>query len=331
MIVSYEDRPSHFIGMKLLALSLKDSCGDPGLEVTVPGADARLKQWFEANHISLKSDGPVGRSGYDVKPTLLRRALATGADEAIWLDGDIIVTADPRGLWKNATPETIVVAEEFLGAPAQGGTLRTRDWGLPVGRALPNTTNSCIVRVTSAHLDLLHAWEKLLEADEYRAAQAKPWYERPRHLAGDQDALCALLGSKQFASIPIRWVRRGTEVAHCFGPHGYVLHQRVWNLVAGVTPVLIHGQGAKPWDFSGRKKPLYLELSPYALAAERYQDRVAEDMSWVVPHGSLAKNLRRMFKDHLTAAGLVPALAHEIRDQRLAKTIIAAVMRRSAP
>ena len=328
MIVSYEDRTSHFIGLKLLALSVLEHCSDAGLHLTIRNMDPGLQKWVDRNQVSCTVEHDAKRSGYDVKPTLLRRALEAGADEAIWLDSDIIVTSDPRKLWNASTAGSIAVAEEFVGAPSQGGSMRTREWGLPVGRILPNTTNSCIVRVVPAHLELLRAWEELLGTEAYRVAQAKPWFERPPHLAGDQDVLCALLGSKEFATVPIRWVRRGPEVAHCFEARGYVFHQRIVNLLTGTTPTLIHGQGPKPWDFADRKKPLYLELSPYALAASRYRDRLNEDAEWSTPQSRAAANLRRLFRDHLTASGLLPALTHEIRDQRLAKSVIQSMLRK---
>jgi hypothetical protein len=273
--------------------------------------------------------GRVGGAGYNVKPTLLRRALEEGAAEAVWLDSDVIVTGDPRQLWRGCPPDTIAVAEEFLGAPNQGGTLRTRAWNLPVGRELPSTTNSCIVRVTPAHLDLLRGWEDLLESDEYKQAQSRNWDQRPPHLMGDQDALSALLGSEKFGEIPIRWIRRGSEVAHCFEDRGYVLHQRLSNIAARRTPILLHGQGPKPWHLvSSSSGRLHLEVSPYTLAAFEYLDGLGEETRWAARASVSAKLLRFIFGRHLTATGILPAVAAELRDMRMVKTLAHRALKR---
>jgi hypothetical protein len=328
VIVTYEDRPSHFVGLKLLALSLAKHSPDARLEIFVTGSTPELASWAAANHVRLRVGADFVPSGYDVKPTLLRRALESGAEEAIWLDSDIIVTRDPRSLWEGCSPETIVVAEEFIGAPAQGGLSRTRAWGLPLGRSLPNTTNSCIVRVTRVHLELLRAWENLLGQGRYREAQSLGWQDRPTHLMGDQDVLCALLGSQPFVDVPIRWVRRGPEIAHCFEDRGYVLHQRLANLFAGRTPLLLHGQGPKPWHLSGHVRPLHLELSPYTLAALGYVEQLGEPTEWAERQRSTTKLLRLLFRDHLTASGTLPAVLSELRDMRLAKTAARSLSRR---
>jgi hypothetical protein len=328
MIVSYEDRESHCVGLKLLVLSLERHCPDSPVDITVARAGAQLTDWFKKRRARLRT-GKIGGAGYNVKPTLLRRALEEGATEAIWLDSDIIVTGDPGQLWRGCPPNTIAVAEEFLGAPNQGGDLRTQAWNLPVGRELPSTTNSCVVRVTPAHLHLLRAWEDLLDSDEYKNAQSRKWDQRPPHLMGDQDALSALLGSELFGEIPIRWIRRGSEVAHCFEGRGYILHQRLSNMIAGRTPLLLHGQGPKPWHpVSPSPGRLHLEVSPYTLAAFTYLDLLGEDTKWAERASIRAKLLRSIFRRHLTATGILPAVAAELRDMRIAKTLVHRLLKR---
>lgn len=329
MIVTYEDRADHLVGIKLLVLSLAEHWPEADVDVLFPTATTEDEAWFAARkHGRLRRDGFAGRDGYNIKPSLLRRALEEGASEAIWMDSDIIVNRDPRPLWADAAPGMIVVAEEFLGAPHQGGSHRTRSWGLKAGRPLPNTTNSCVVRVTHEHLELLKDWDDLLVSDIYQAAQKTPWHQRPPHMAGDQDVLCALLGSKKHRDMPIRWIRRGSEVAHCFANFGYPFQQRISNLASGRSPTFLHGQGPKPWHFEGRDKPLYLEVSPYFIACERLADKLGEQANWRRAKRPAARWLRRLFNDHLSASGLLPAALYELKDQRMAKTVIRSALQR---
>lgn len=328
MIVTYEDRADHLVGIKLLVLSLAEHWPDAAVEVLFPTATANDEGWFQGREqVRLRRDSFEGRNGYNIKPSLLRRALEEGAGEAIWMDSDIIVNRDPRPLWADSAPGTIVVAEEFLGAPHQGGSHRTRSWGLEAGRRLPNTTNSCVVRVTREHLNLLRDWDGLLASDEYQAAQKAPWHQRPPHMAGDQDVLCALLGSNKYRDVPIRWIRRGSEVAHCFANFGYPFQQRISNLMTGRSPTFLHGQGPKPWHFEGRDKPLFLEVSPYFIACDRLADKLGEQADWRQAKRPVGRWLRRLFGDHLSASGLLPAALYELKDQRMAKTLVQSFFR----
>ena len=44
----------------------------------------------------------------------------------------------------------------------QGSAVRARGWDLPAGRAFPITLNTCVLRVTAAHVPLLRRWQGLL-------------------------------------------------------------------------------------------------------------------------------------------------------------------------
>jgi len=318
---AYEDRPSDLIGLKLLALSLSRFCPGASLELTVPGAPEAFVRWAAARpNVVLRAEPIAGRSGYDIKPYLLLRLLASGERGAIWIDSDIIVTADVQRFFNGLEDSTILVAEEYFGARAQGGTTRTEGFGLPIGRRLPSTVNSCVVRVTPEHRPLLMAWDALLSSAAYRSAQAKPWDERPLYMLGDQDVLTALLGSAEFMDVPIRWLRRGAEIAHCFQYGGYAAHERLRNVLRRRTPAFVHSQGQKPWRPPGGSSTLHLELSPYTLAALDYVNEIGEEAAWASPTIPLAGLLRRLFRGDLTAPGLAPAIAAELFDQRALKT-----------
>lgn len=320
-ICAYEDRPSDLIGLKLLVLSVLRRCPDASIELTVPGAPDAFVRWAEARpNVVVRPEPIAGRAGYDIKPYLLLKLLESGEREAIWIDSDIIVTGDVRRFFANLHDTTIVVAEEYFGARAQGGTIRTEGFGLPIGRPLPSTVNSCVVRVTPAHRRLLMAWDTLLSSEAYRSAQAKRWDERPLSMLGDQDVLTALLGSAEFMDIPIRWIRRGAEIAHCFQYGGYAAHERLRNVLLRSAPAFVHSQGQKPWRPPDGARTLHLELSPYTLAALDYVNELGEESTWASPTLPLARLLRRLFRDDITTSGLAQAIAAEAADQRVLKT-----------
>ena len=327
MIISYEDRPSNYIGLKLLLLSVQGHA--PGAQVTLytsePAED--LAEWCAEQGSSLKQAPTGAGNGWNIKPSLLRQTLREGHRRAVWLDGDIIVSGDPRSLWSNLQSDVLLVAEEYGSAPNQGSVSRTKAWGWRVGRQIPVTTNSCVVAASTVHADLLEAWEQALRSPEYVAAQDQPWFERPDHLAGDQDVLCALLGSTRFAHVPLAWVRRGKEVAHCFGRRGYVLHERVGNLLRGKEPVLLHGQGPKPWHPTNGDVRAHLDVSPYLLAASTYAERLDEQVDWTFPQFRSSRAIRKLFGDRLTLTGTPLALLDEARDLRLIKAAVRKLLR----
>src|SRR3954470_9726146 len=213
----YEDRPTDAVGVKILVLSLLQHCPGTSIDLQLPFASPDLVRWFEGKPgVRVSTARDPSRSGYQVKARLLLAAPDAGATEAVWLDTDIVVAGDLAGKLAAFPADAIVVAQEYFGAPGQGGSQRTRALGLEPGRRMPDTANSCVVRVTPAHRELLEEWDRLLTSDGYREAQAKQWFERPLHLLGDQDVLTALLGSARFAKTPIGWLRRGSDVAQCF-------------------------------------------------------------------------------------------------------------------
>lgn len=326
----YEDRASDVVAVKLLVASLERHCPGLAVEVTVPDADAATRAWFTGRpYTRLRTErltperlGTPG--GYDVKPFLLGRALADGAAEAVWIDSDVIVAGDIRPLFAGAAPEALGVTEEIFGVSHEGGTVRTAGMGLPVGRRMRRTANTSVLRVTAAHAALLTEWGHWLCAPAYRVAQAAEWYDRPLWFLTDQEVLTGLLGSARFAHVPIRWLRRGPDIAHCFhlGGTGYTVFQRLANVTRGRTPPFVHSVGERPWRPSGGRPTLHLETSPYTLAAAAYRDVVGESLPWTSATLPAARACRALARDGLTASGLLPALGRELRDQRALKTLL---------
>jgi len=89
--------------------------------------------------------------GWEVKPSLLLSMLDQ-YPEAFWLDSDIVLNGPIGHLLTGDADDVLVATEETAYGQAQGGTHRTVAWGLPVGRSLPVTVNTGVMRVTRRHV-----------------------------------------------------------------------------------------------------------------------------------------------------------------------------------
>ncbi len=329
--VLYEDRASDVIAIKVLVASIRKHSPSVEIDLTLPPATEADAAWFAAQGmVTLRTDAAGLGAKYDVKPAVLARALDEGADEAIWVDSDIVVVSDFRPLFAGLADDVVSVVEETFGVPYQGGTSRTVGLGWEVGRPMRLTANSCVTRVTKAHRPMLEAWEERLRRPDYAEAQGKPLEHREIWFKGDQDVLTGVLGSKEFADLPIHWLRRGRDVAHCFqlGGVGYNVHERLRNIARRRAPVFAHSCGDRPWRPPEGKPTLHLETSPYTLEAAHYEAAVGEALPWTRPTLPTSRTLRRIFRDDLNASGLLPAIARELRDQRVLKTLLRPMLRR---
>ena len=321
-VVTYEDRPGEVIGLKLLLLSLHKHCPEVAVDVFVPRVDAAFERWIaRVDNAHLHGMEHAVRRGFNVKPGLLQRVLEQGASEALWMDSDVMVVRDFRQ-WLHAAPSSsLVVAEDRFGAPWRGRSSYARAWGFRVGREMPRQLNACVIRVLPTHIPLLRAWDDLLGHRTYLAAQEIHWSERPSHVFGDQEVLSALLESREFSGIPLSFLRKGRDIVHCFEHQGYPAHQMIANVVTGNRPLFVHAQGAKPWLGDG--PPLgYLDTSTYTLLARLYASELEEESSWREPRSRVSRILCRLFRDDPWSSGIPVALATELRDQRLLKTLL---------
>ncbi|WP_375396512.1 hypothetical protein [uncultured Sphingomonas sp.] len=293
-----ENRDTCEPALRILVASLAREC--PGLPAILfcPNATEAFARWL--TRFETVTLNPCALDGtwtkYDVKPVALLTALRLTGDSVLWIDSDILIARDFRPTLGSLPPDMLAVTEEALaGGHADPDGQRARQWGMPVGRTLPFTANTGVIRVTPAHRALLEAWHDLLQSDVYRAAQDRPWYERPDHLAGDQEVLTALLASRPFADIPIRFLRRGPDIVQFFGTAGYTLGERLHHLRRGL-PYFIHSQGFRPWwptprptsGMAARFAWLYNALSPYTTLARNYAGAL-EDDSWLKPPSRAAR------------------------------------------
>jgi hypothetical protein len=301
-----EDRTSFEPAIKLLLMSLNKHCGATEVHLFHPKASDGFASWLSTHPDLYHYSEPLPNAHeFNVKPQAMLHLLDRGHDDILWIDSDIIVTRDFSPLFASMDYGMLAVAEEALWTPHDDhGAWRARAWGLEVGRILPFALNSGVIRVTKAHRRLLHRWQTLLASADYREAQRQHWRFRPLHMVGDQDALTALLASEEFSEVPLRILARGSDIIQYFGPYGYTLRER-WSHTFGTGPAFVHSQGPeKPWTARwGRPTlrypkqyfhALYLDLSPYTLAASSYADRLDDDLSWMRAHSVLTSMLRSL-------------------------------------
>lgn len=316
-IVTYENRLPHFCSLRLLVLSLRRHWAAAMVHVPRHGLPDQPVDWLRAQpNVTLHDDMQVGGEGWNVKVSILRQMLARLRGRVTWMDADIVVQSDPSALFAALDADDLVLCEESYRGTGRGSQIRTRGIGLPMGRELGFTANSCILSVTNRHSALLEDWAGLAASPAYLEQQARPYHERPRHYVGDQDLLTALLGSRDFAAQPLRRVRSGKDIAHSMLASDYPLGQRLMSLVRGEPP-LAHAQGLKVWlhghDDTGRK--LAVQQSAYRLAAKSYSDQMgAEDRAWIsgIDTGP-TRVLTTLFPRRPSLAGLPLGLAGSVR------------------
>jgi hypothetical protein len=302
----YQDNPSHFTSVQLAVLSILEHEPLWQIHVSIPECPAWLEQWLSQFQSVRLYNEKYGQSGWDVKPEIILSLLDLLKDEVIWFDSDMILTAPVSPYIDRFPASTLIVAEEPPGPFAPGSALRTNGWGRPIGRSIRKSINSGFIRVSVGHRTLISAWREALKDARYRKAQELDWWLRPAPFYGDQDALSALLGSKDYSDVPIVFLRNGIEIAQCHGPDGYPWQRRIMNAFRRM-PALVHAQGKKPWLAEGRTL-VHLDVSPYKLAALRYKKNI-KDTDWLQIHTVGGRILMSMTFGEPNLAGLAPSLA----------------------
>jgi hypothetical protein len=316
-----EDRTSCEPALRVLVASLARHCpGLPGV-MFCPNASPGFISWittypqFHLNPVKLEGTW----TKYDIKPRALLSVLRGTGGSVLWIDSDVLITRDFRRLFSAIASNFVAVGEEALcSGRADPDGLRARLWGMAVGRTMPFTLNTGVVRVSPQHTELLEQWNGLLQSEPYRAAQELPWDQRGLHVMGDQEVFTALLASDQFASLPIRFLHRGADIIQFFGSSGYTLRERLGHLLNGL-PYFIHSQGFRPWwpneapasGWSARFTSLYNELSPYTAAARDYADAL-EDPAWLRPRSVMARAILWMTGKCIPLSGLPLATAADL-------------------
>lgn len=316
-----EDRLSEEIGLRLAVVSLKRSIPSAAAVVFRPRARREFRTWLrQFQDVTLVDALPPGAYSWNCKPHVLLPQLDAGFDEAIWLDSDVLVARDPSYLFDGLDAEILVGAEEAPTSSDQGWAVRTADWGLPSGRDEPRTLNSCVLRVTRRHRAILGAWQDLLKRPDYVDWQARPVDERPLAFKGDQDVLNALLGSKTFANVPVRFLRGGVDVIHSGGGPGYSLTLRARGVFRRIPPFL-HAIGGKPWviftpEYAAHHRGWYTtyrrmlqETSVYVTRARKLEGAVGEPSPWLRMRSPAGRVVSALGFGHFALRGLPLTMA----------------------
>jgi hypothetical protein len=313
-VCSYEDRA---IGMDSLILMGESLCSvdqSVSLHLTVPDAPAKVREWAASRpEVELSTETLPGLSGWNIKPSLLLKELDAGWEAPLWLDSDMIVSQPISKVVQRYSRSALVLAEEWTDAPplaiAEG-------WGLKSKRPI-SVVNNCFVRVTQAHRPMMERWREMLHDARYRAAQATPYGQRPKHFLHDGWPLIALLECEEFADVEYDFIRRNGEIAQCAGSSGYRPTQRIMDVFRGL-PALIHGLGRKPWEEAtgsgGRRLLLGVatDVSPYVLASRRVAKKLKMRPDWVEARTLPGKVLRGLTGGHPGLAGLPLSILHSV-------------------
>jgi hypothetical protein len=310
-----EDRLDCETGLRLAILSLSHHSPGTPIYAYRPALTPDFELWVRRfPNVTVFPKRPAGASDWNCKPQALRPLLEKGHRQVIWLDSDVMVTKDCRPLFAGHDDRVLVMAQEPACQPDQGTALRTRAWGFEVGRSLPFTLNSAVLCVTQHHLPLLDRWERLLSDPRYQSSQKLPLDKRPLHMSGDQEVLNALLGSPDFANIPITVVGTGTEILHLGGELGYSTMERLRGLFLP-KPTFLHAIAGKPWlwlsgdphwskpDLFGWHRRLLQELSPYVYESRRYDSQLGADSGWMYRRTAVGTLLRLLGFGHFGMRG----------------------------
>jgi hypothetical protein len=316
-----EDRADCETGLRLAILSLSKHCPETPIYVYRPNLNSTFAAWVRRfPQVTLIPNAPAGASAWNCKPQALKPLLASGYREVVWLDSDIIVTRDCRHLFTALDERVLVIAQEPASLPHQGTEERTRGWNLEVGRCVPFTLNSSVLRVTKHHLSLLERWTEYLNDPKYVSAQTMPLDERALHMMSDQCVLNALLGGSEFANIPLRPLSTGIEIIHAGGALAYSTMERLRGALKR-KPAFLHASAGKPWlwlsgaaywskpDFFSWHRRLLQELSPYVFESRQYRDALGGDSGWMFRRTTTGSLLRLLGLGHFALRGLPVTMA----------------------
>jgi hypothetical protein len=138
---------------------------------------------------------------------------------------------------------------------------------------------------------------------------------------GDQDVLTALLTSKEFCGVDVKFIKRGSGIIQYFGLSGYTCAERLYNIVYG-PPQFVHSQTFKPWvkflaprnveNLRDYADSLYLDLSPYTLAAIKYLPQLSTPCEWTRPQSGIAALMRAIGFWYAPLVGLPMAAMADI-------------------
>jgi hypothetical protein len=291
--VTYENRLSDIIGLKLLILSIVQPGGVASrMIVYCPKEFGDFRPWTGAiPNVELRDCDDVPVKGWEVKPTLLLKLLDEGVTQPIWIDSDIMLSAPARAPWFAIAPGQILTSSDYSSnSPVYQD--RAKLAGMITARRLKFSVNSCVLRVDSSHRELLKAWENRMTWDDFQFGQRNRNLRRSAHLASDQDVLWSLLCSRDFGYIPVRQLQSGVDIAQSWSLFEFPLHFRLRAMFTGLPP-FVHAAGIRPWRIEGSRIPFTVaQLQPYNKVVRQYVKQLPSVADWTYPTSKLSIILR---------------------------------------
>lgn len=302
-LCTFEDRKTHWIGLKFLSLSLEKYCTNFHLTIFISYDSYELSSWIENNckYVSLRVH-EFYNTGWNIKPEVLLLMLNEGHQEVVWLDSDIIFVQNIQNIAKNLSPETLLICQDALRNSREKE--RTNFFNLKIKRELGESINTSFIRVhnNKQHLDLLKEWARLMTTKEYKKNQSLPRNQRPSYMVGDQDVLEAILASDLHfnpASIPIKYLYTGKEHITAIVPHAFSILERLKTFFGFNKPYIINSQGgvkpwkAKNWGNGLLTTPIW-QLHPYIELVKGYKPLLEEDFISEISSYSIISNFCRV-------------------------------------
>jgi hypothetical protein len=319
IVVTYEDREDALAGVEILARSLHTHSPDLTFHIYTPHVHLARRLCDLPNAKIIARHDLIGQ-GWNIKPTVLLATLENH-ESALWLDSDIVVSANIIPKIQSIQPDALLISQDFKMVDTFGGRLRADAYGLAFGQLVRFGVNSGTVMVSRFHVALLNRWAELLGQDDYQAQQKRPRHQRELAFFGDQDALWAALASQQSADLMIEYFETGKDMVLHSGANGYSVGDRLRSLMRP-PPLFTHMLGAyKPWSFpnSGLSKDAYFhlvcyELSPYFEAARVYADKIPE-ASFLKRRTRFAKILNGLFFGNIALRGLPLAIVAQLAEK----------------
>ena len=244
---TFENRRSAFIGAKLLALSLERHCQDFTLFLAVIDEEPDLAAWIgrQAPHVTLVRLPPFakGTSLKHVKAVLILNLFERGITDITWLDTDLLVLRDLEPLLAPLSHETLLVSQEETGYAFQHNATLLAHYGLKPGRALDYYVNTCVIRVTTHHRELIQRYLDSLLDPVFLEQQTKSEREKVADFAFEQNIMEALLSAKGGAwapEFPVLFILKGPGIIQELGVTTYRLRNRLRNGLGLRRPWFVH-------------------------------------------------------------------------------------------
>lgn len=316
-----ENRREGEASIRFALASLLRQCPGAAVLLFLSDPSPEIERWLlRFPTVQLRREDWPRELGWNCKAAVLLAALETGADEAVWLDGDLIVSGDLRAWLSTLEDDVLGAAQEVLVASRQGTLWRTRAWGLPPGREIGCTVNTCVIRVTARHRDFLRRWQALLTRPDYRGWQCRPIFDRPFHMVGDQDAFNALLGTAETAGLRLQLLKSGRDIVHNGTTHCFGFRERLARL-GRRKALLVHAMDRKPWRIPFCPRPdlgfwlfniLDVEVSAYVAHARSLRAEVGEAYPWLERRSWSARAMVALGLGHDALRGLPYALGCDL-------------------